>query len=327
MTSASKTPLNKTPLNKTPAEPTSADALARQLRVFKWLAALLAAGLAVGTGTFLYLRHLGQPVTILVGGKPAATVRNAAAANALVAAAETAEVGTAYAGVTPVRLQKIAFVPAAPNAPQDTDDAAQAKIARLLTLRVPAFVILVDGKPSLAFPTPDAATQTLRQVQDHWANMPPAAPIVGQAQIVQKVTIEKRTVGTRLLRSDPDTAAPYYWTPPPSKTYTVRSGDLGSRIASRNHLSLADFIRANPNINPNRLKPGDVVNVQKLPLLLSVRVRKSVEATEKVHPGAPAAVAGLQRVTYQITYLNGVEQSREARSVVILKKPQTAASL
>ncbi len=316
-----------TSTSKTPTEPPPADALARQLRVFKWLAALLAAGLAVGAGAFFYIRHLGQPVTILISGKPAATVRNVAAANALVDAAEKAKVGAAFAGETPVRLQKVSFIPAAPNAPQDTDSAAQAKIARLLTLHVPAFVILVDGRPSLAFPTPDDATQALKAVQDHWTQLPPAAPITGEAHIMQTVSIEKRTVDTRLLRADPNTAAPYYWTAPPSKTYTVRPGDLGSRIASRNHLSLADFIRANPSKNLNRLKPGDVVNVQKLPLLLSVRVRKSVEVTEKVHPSAPASVAGLQRVTYVITYLNGVEQGREARSVVILQKPQTATSL
>lgn len=316
-----------TSASKTPTEPPPADALARQLRVFKWLAALLAAGLFAGAGAFFYVRHLGQPVTVLVNGKPAATVRNAAAANALVAAAEKAKVGMAFADETPVRLQKVSFVPAAPNAPQDTDDAAQAKLMRLLTLRVPAFVILVDGRPSLAFPTPDAATQTLRLVQDHWAKMPPAAPVVGQAQIAQTITIEKRTVDTRLLRADSDAAAPYYWTAPPSRTYTVKPGDLGSRIAFRNHLSLTDFIRANPSRNLNRLKPGDQVNVQKLPLLLSVHVRKSVVVTEKVHPGAPASVAGLQRVTYMVTYLNGVEQGREAKSVVILQKPQTATSL
>ena len=312
---------------KTPTEPIPADTLVRQLRVFKWLAALLAAVLAVGAGAFLYVRHLGQPVTILVNGKPAATVRTAAAANALVSNAEKAKVGAAFADETPVRLQKVSLIPALPNTPQDTDDAAQAKLMRLLTLRVPAFVILVDHQPSLAFPTPDAATQTLRRVQDHWTQMPPDAPVVGQAQIVQTATIEKRTVDTRLLRSDPDTAAPYYWTPPPSRTYTVRSGDLGSRIAYRNHLSLADFMRANPNKNLNRLKPGDTVNVQKLPLLLTVRVRKTLEVIEKVHPSAPAAVAGSQRVSYLVTYLNGVEQSREAKSVVILQKPQTATSL
>ncbi len=38
---------------------------------------LLAAALVLGAGAFLYIRHLGQPVTILVGGKPVGTVANA----------------------------------------------------------------------------------------------------------------------------------------------------------------------------------------------------------------------------------------------------------
>jgi len=307
--------------------PNPTDALARQLRGFKLLAAGLALALAAGAGVFLYIRHQGQPVTIVLDGKPVTTVHNAAAANAAVEGAEQRLVGRAFAEETPVRLQKVSLVPALTNAPQDTDDAAQAKLARLLKLRVPAYVVFVDKHPSLAFPTPDMATETLKLVKDHWEQMPPSAPIAGDAQIIQKIVIEKHTVDTRLLRSDPAAAAPYYWTPPPSKTYTVHSGDLGSRIASRNHLTLGEFIRANPGVNVNRLKPGDAVNVQRLPLLLTVRVRKTVEQTEKVHPNMPEYAAGSQRVTYSVTYLNGVEQSRDAQSLIILQKPQTALSL
>ncbi len=301
--------------------------VARQLRAFKVLAACLAAALLLGGAAFLYIRHEGQPVTILLDSKPVGTVRNAAAANALVSEAEKEKVGAAFAAMAPIRLQKVSLERAAPDASQDPDDVVQAKLAHLLTLRVPAFVILVNGHPSLAFATPDAATKTLYLVKDHWAQMPPAAPIIGQAQITQTTTIEKRTVDTSLLRSDPASAAPYFWTPPPSRTYVVRPGDLGSRIAHRFHISLSEFISANPNRNLNRLKPGDVVNVQKMPLLLTVRVRKTLTLLEKVHPSAPASVAGSQRVTYLVTYLNGEEESREAQSVVILQKPQTAMEL
>ena len=313
--------------SQTPTDQTQTNALARQLRVFKLLAACLAAALALGGAAFLYLRHQGQPVMILIDGKPVATVRNAAAANALITAAEKAKVGAAFAQEEPIRMQKVSLLRAPSNASQDPDDSVQAKLERRLTLRVPAFLILVDKRPSLAFPTPDAATQTLRLVQAHWAQMPPAAPVVGQPQITQSVSIEKRTVDTKLLRSDPAQAASYYWTPPSSKTYTVRDGDLGSRIAARSHISLTDLIRANPNVNVNRLKPGDTLNVQKMPLLLTVRVRKTLVNTEKVHPGVAASVAGVQRVTYQVTYLNGEEVSREAQSIVIVQKPQTAMEL
>jgi len=311
----------------TPPRTPAAETLARQLRLFQGLAALLAATLLIGGGIFFFLRHLGQPVTILVNDKPIATVHNAATANALIAAAERSKVGAAYAGEEPVRMQKVRFVRAEAGAPQDPDSVVKAKLAQSLTLHVHAYVILVKGRPSVALPTADAATQTLRLVKDHWAQAPPQAEVVGQPEIVESEDIQKRAVDTRLTRQTPEQAASYFWTPPPSKPYTVRRGDLGSRIAYRNHISLADLITANPNKNINRLKPGDTLNVQKMPLLLTVRVRKTLTTTEKVHPGAPAAQAGSQRVTYVVTYLNGQETRREAQSVDILQKPLTRTDL
>lgn len=310
-----------------PPQTPAPDVLARQLRLFQGLAALLAAALLVGGGVFLFLRHQGQPVTILVGDKPVATVRNIAAANELIATAEQAKVGAAFAGEEPVRMQKVRFVHAEANAPQDPDAVAKAKLVHSLTLHVHAYVILVKGHPSVALPTEDAATQTLKMVKDHWAQIPPPAPISGHPEFVESVDIQKRAVDTGLTRQTPEAAAPYFWTPPSSKRYVVRRGDLGSRIAYRNHLSLADLITANPNKNLNRLTPGDTLNVQKMPLLLTVRVRKILVTTEQVHPGVPAAQAGSQRVTYLVTYLNGQETRREAQSVDILEKPLTRTEL
>ncbi len=315
--------------------PTSASApqapapegLARQLRLFKLLAGLLAAALVLGVGAFLLVRHLGQPVTILVDGKPVATVRNAATANGLLEQAEKSQVGPAYAGQELVRMQKVRLARAPADAPQDPDGVALARLARRLTLHVHAFVILVRGRPSVALPSADEATDTLKRVKAHWAGLPPAAPILGSPEIMETVEVQRRAVDTGLTRPDAQAAAPYFWTPPHSKSYTVRRGDIASRIAYRSRLSLADLITANPNKNMGRLKPGDVLNVQKMPLLLTVRVRKTLERTEKVNPSAQAAQAGQQRVTYAVTYLNGQETRREAQSVVVLEKPRTALSL
>ena len=307
--------------------PPATNPLAGQLRLFQRLAAGLAATLFVGAGAFFYLRHLGQPVTIFVSGKPVATAANRASANALIAAAEQAKVGPAYASDDPKRMQSIVLLPAAANTPQDTDSVVKAKLAGLLTLHLKAFVILVDGHPSVALPSPDDATETLRLVKDHWAQLPPVADLDGDPQILEQVAIEKRAVDTSLTRQNAATAAPYFWTPPPIKSYTVRRGDIGSRIAHRNHVSLTDLITANPNVNINRLKQGNVLNVGKMPRLLTVRVRKTMTVEEAVHPGVLAAQAGRQRVTYLLTYLNGQETRREAKDVTILEKPLTRMSL
>lgn len=310
----------------TPQKP-NPDAMSRQLRLFQGLAALLAAALVLGLGAFFYIRHMGQPVTIMVGGKSAGTVANRSAANVLITAAEQAKIGTAYAGDEPKRMQKIVLVPALPNSPLEPDTVVRGKLMQLLTLHVHAFVILVNGHPSVALPTPEDATATLNLVKSHWAQMPPQAEVVGAPEIVERVDIEKRAVDTRLTRADPAAAAAYFWTAPASKTYTVRRGDLGSRIAYRSHLSYADLITANPHKDLNRLQPGDKLNVQKMPLLLTVRVRKKWATLEKVNPNAPAAQAGQQRVTYIVTFLNGQETRREAQDMAILQKPLTRMDL
>ena len=313
-------------LPTTPSQTPAPETLTRQLRLFKWLAALLAATLIIGGGVFFFMRRLGQPVTIFVNDKPVATVRNAAAANALIAAAEQSKVGAAYAGQEPVRMQKVRLVRADAAAPQDPDSIAKTKLAQHLTLRVHAFLILVKGRPSIALPTSEDATKTLQLVKDHWADAPPQAEIA-EEKIVEPVEITKRAVDTQRTRQTPEQAASYFWTPPPTKTYIVKRGDLGSGIAHRAHISLADLITANPNKDIDRLTPGETLNVQKMPLLLTVRVRKKLTATEKVYPNAPAAVAGRQTVTYLVTYLNGQETHREAQSVDILEKPETRMSL
>ena len=305
----------------TAAEPPASASTLRQLRLFKWLAGLLVAALILGAGAFFYLRHEGQPVTIQVGEKIVGTVANRATANALITAAEQSKVGPAFVDDEPKRMQKVLLVPALPNTPQDPDDVVKSRLLNALTLHVHAYVILVNGHPSIALPTPDAATDTLNAVKDHWKQVGPAADVIGQPEIVEKIDIEKRAVDTRLTRQDAAGAAPYFWSPPHSKTYMVRRGDIGSRVAYRNHISLSDLITSNPNKNVNRLTPGDMLNVQKMPLLLTVRVRKQVVKTEPVNPNAPAAQAGQQRVTYVITYLNGQETRREASDIAILEKP------
>ncbi len=319
--------MSNPPTTPTQAPPPGPDALVRQVRLYRTLALCLAGLLVIGGGAFFYLRHLGQPMTILVDGRPVGTVRNATTANHLISAVEQAKIGAAFVGAEPIRLQKVRMERAVAGAAQDPDAAVQARLTQALTLKVRASVILVNGVPSLGLPTPDEATRTLQIVKDHWANLPPAAPPQGAPTFVQRVSVEKRAISTDKLRSTPEAAAAYYWTPPPAKNYVVRPGDLGSRIAAGNHISLTELITANPNVNLNRLHPGDVIHVQKMPQVLTVRLRKVVVTEEKVQPHAPAAVAGRERVTYLVTYLNGQEVGREAQSVQIIERPQVRMNL
>ncbi len=313
-----------------PDAPTSSagsEALSQQLRVFKILVIILLLVLVGGAGAFLYVRHQGQPVTILLDNQPITTVHNVADANRLLTLAEQAQVGSAFAGSQIVRLQAVKFQPAAPDQSLDPDEAAQEKLAAKLKLHVRAYAIFVNGKPSIALPSNDAANATLQQVKDHFAQMPPNAEIVGSPTFTQKVEIRRAAVAAVRLRATAAIAAPYFWTPPPSKAYVVQRGDTGYGIGLKQHLSLTDLIVANPGVDLNRLKPGDAINVQKMPALLTVRVQKKYTRDEPIVANAPPSAAGKRQVTYQVTFINGQETKRDVLNIVTLEKPETRMQL
>lgn len=308
-------------------QPPAPNALTRQLRLFKILASVLGLCLILGIGYFFYERHLGQPVQILVNGKPIATVRNAATANALLEDVEQAKIGGAFADSEPVRLTKTVLQRAPDNAPLDTDAAVRARLLPLLKFHIHAYVILVRGHPSVALPSADAATETLELVKQHFAKMPPDNELLEPPQIVENTLIARRAVDVARARAAPDIAAPYFWTPPPSRQYTVRRGDTGAGIAYRSHMSLTDLLVANPGKNLNKLTPGDVVNVQKMPLLLTVRVKKKFTREEKIVAQAPDDDAGKRSITYVVTYTNGQETRRDVQDIAILEKPRVRTEL
>jgi hypothetical protein len=311
----------------TTQSPLSTDALRRQLRALKVLVILLVLALLGGAGYVAYERHLGQPMIILVGGKPVATVRNAAAANHLLTEAEAAAIGPAYAGQSPIRLQPVLLRRAPTDAVLNTDSSARDRLVQALNLRVHAWLIIVSGKPSIGLPTQEIADETLQIVKQHFAQMPPQAQIVGEPSFLQSVSVVPKAIALTRAHSNAQTAAPYFWTPPPSKTYIVKLGDTGYKIAMKNHIAFSDFLTANQGKDLNHLQPGDVVNVQRMPLLLSVRVRKTFTSDLPVLPDGPMDERGLQRVTYVVTYVDGRETARTVSNAVILKKPPTQSEL
>lgn len=310
-----------------PQPPPATDGTARQRRAFKIITGVLLLALLGGVGGFLYVRRMGQPVVVVLGGKPITTVRNYATANQLLSEAERAQVGKGYPEDNIVRLQKVQYQRVAAGARTDADPVAKRKLQSALKLHVRAYTILVDGQVSVGLPTDEMAADTLHQVKEHFAQMPPQAELIGEPRFVQKVTVKLKSIDGSRARSSATAAAPYFWTPPPSRTYTVHRGDTGMVIARRHHISLSDLISANAGRNINRLSPGDTVNVQKMPLLLTVQVKKRLTREEKIVQNAPEERAGRRGVTYAVTYTDGQETGREVIDMTTIEPPHARTSL
>jgi LysM repeat protein len=297
------------------------------VRLYKILAIVLLFALLIGSGIVFYIHRLGQPVALMLDGQPIVNVRNAATADEILRQAELAKVGSPYSTSSIVRLQKVQMEHIAAGATLVPNEIAVNRLASRLRVNVRAYAILVNGHVSIGLPTDEMAADTLHQVKEHFAQMPPDAEIVAEPTFTQRVTIAQRSIGSALARPSSAAAAPYFWTPPPSKTYIVRRGDTGLAIARRNHISLTDFIVANAGTNINKLMPGEAVNVEKKPLLLTVQVQKRMRRDEKVLPGVSGPGAGLQRVTYIVTYTNGQETHRDPVSIQTMIAPRPRTSL
>ncbi|MEO7715250.1 MAG: LysM peptidoglycan-binding domain-containing protein [Capsulimonas sp.] len=302
-------------------------ALRRQLKLFKALAGIAVAALLAGGGYIAYQRHLGQPVSILIDGKPIVTVQNQQTANSVLAASERKAAGFDVGPKDVIRLQKVQFVHVSGSEPIDSPETAQDKLAGRLKLHVYAYAISVNKHVTVALPTEKDADKTLDLIKEHFAQEPPDSKVVGEPEFSEHVVVSRKAVDPARIKSSPEDAAAFSWTPPPAKEYTVKPHETGYAIARKNKVSFSDFLKANAGRNLNKLMPGDTVIIQKNPLPLTVLVRKQLQANEKIIPNAPEDQAGLRAVTYLVTYANGAEIRREVQNMMTIKKPRTRTEL
>ena len=120
-------------------------------------------------------------------------------------------------------------------------------------------------------------------------------------------------------------------------TYTVAQGDTFNGIAYANDMSVSDLKALNPKVQIDRLMIGDVLNVKEQIPALSIQTVDHVEYTEpipcpeEVREDASMfkgeskiqseGVPGESLVTADVTYVNGVEESRNIVSTVTQKEP------
>jgi hypothetical protein len=311
-----------------PAQTRDPEALAKQLRFFKGVtvAALLACAGVVGW--FVYQRHQGSPVQILLDGKPVATARNMTAAATLIRAAEREQTGGApYPDDAFKPQQKIQFLRVSRDIPIDTETSATHALASALNLHVRAYAILVNDHSTVGLPTEEAAMQTLSTIKNHYERMPPSAPLAAETEFLETVVVQRMGLPSSQLRAAAPDAAPYFWTPTRTKTYTVQPHDTGYSISRKNHIPFTDFLAANSGRDMNRLKPGDTVNIAKASVMVHVKVVKQIQTTEGILANVPADEAGKERVTYAVTYINGEETGRKVLGMQTLEKTKTRYSL
>ncbi|MBE6887912.1 MAG: M23 family metallopeptidase [Ruminococcaceae bacterium] len=121
--------------------------------------------------------------------------------------------------------------------------------------------------------------------------------------------------------------------------YTVVSGDSPSRIASKNNLRLRELYNLNPGLEGGGLWVGDQVLVsQAVPFLQVKEVVREVRDVEVAYktehkPNNSMALGktktvqqgqkGINKVTVDVTYIDGIAQNETVIETVVVKEPVT----
>lgn len=123
------------------------------------------------------------------------------------------------------------------------------------------------------------------------------------------------------------------------KEHIVQPGDTLSSLARKYNMTLSELRAMNPEVKNDVIYDGKPITVQRPQPFLRVKVVRTVQYTEKINYTTEKeydntklvtyervkvkGVEGSQDVTAEITYVDGVEQSKTILSIEVTKQPVT----
>ena len=160
-----------------------------------------------------------------------------------------------------------------------------------------------------------------------------------RAEFVQKVTITDGLYLTESVMSAEQMTAKLTSQAVQKATYTVQAGDTLSSIARKLDMTLSELRGMNSDLKNDIIYDGQELLVQRPQPFLRVKVVRTVQYTETIDYTIEKeyddtklvtyervkvkGVEGSQNVTAEITYIDGIEQSKTIVSIEVTKQPVT----
>ena len=207
------------------------------------------------------------------------------------------------------------------------------KLCGKVPFKVQASAFMLDGKPLVVLKD---KTEALTVQDNIFAKYTSGAGNAVSVSFVENISIEdifaeKQAIITMDKAIEALTAGTAR-----SSVYTVKQGDALGKIAMQNNMALNDLIAANPGITArSTLRVGQELNIKTVKPLLSVKtvetvvrdeaapapVQQQINARAKTTRVIQAGQDGKQRVTEQVTRINGIVQGKTVLNTVTLEEP------
>jgi len=205
-------------------------------------------------------------------------------------------------------------------------------LAQKLHFLVDGAAVKVNGETKFVFTSKAAAEDFIAKVKDFYAvNETAKVEFTDRVEIVKQPIDPGKVLDEETAMNLVDKGVKKV------EQYEVKKGDTLWDIAIENHVDLEELQKANPDLNPETLQIGQVLDLKKSEPVIHVQatyeetVKKSISPPVRIkydpdrYKGLRTVLdwgkAGLKEVTYLVTEKNGVEVGRKAVKEKILKEP------
>ena len=196
---------------------------------------------------------------------------------------------------------------------------------------VNAFCIMVDGEAVVGLPDKETAVAVIDEI---------TAPHISDENIsleyTKKVSIEEAAIPVALYM-DKEGAKNRINGVAESRLYTIEKNDTFWDISIKFDITVDELQGLNPDVNPDKIKPGQQITVVKNVPLFSIKTVKHKEINEEIpysvreekssqlYKGKTKVkqegVPGSKQIVADITYIDGVEVERIILSEQIISNP------
>lgn len=218
------------------------------------------------------------------------------------------------------------------------DEALIETLGRNLKFQVQACSIYVDGNVIATLKSKEMAEGMLKEIQDKSLAGADKTKMK-EVGFAEKVELKNEFTDASKI-SDKDEIINFIIKGTNEmRTHKIESGESFWSISRRYNMSMEDLQKANPEVNPEKVKIGQVINLIVPKPLISVKTVQTITSIEKAEFQQEVefssslykdetsikvkGIYGEKEVVADVTKINGIETGRTVLSEKIIKEPKT----
>lgn len=203
----------------------------------------------------------------------------------------------------------------APKKELVTMEYALSRLKQVVTYKVEAAVITVDGEKTAVMANTESAQEVLNSIIQDYI---PEGKEMAESGFVQNVSVDSDFVDSGEIMSAEETKKKLTVGSPVTKKYTVGTGDTIYKIAAKADITVEELLKANPSLTLDSvLKLGQELNLTVMEPFLSVKTAENVVYTEKQEKEVVYKQDSSKPTTYKKVTQQGKDGQKEVTSQII----------